>query len=196
MTDGPGVDPPSPFITRWIRRLGVERAPGARALDMACGRGRHLLALATAGYHTLGVDIRLDALTTAQVACRTAGVRVALLCTDLTCHPLPSATFDLVVVSRYLDRDRFPALLASLTDGGVLLYETFTEGQLRYARGPRSRAHLLQPGELRRLVRGMEVIFDEEVTEPAAVARIAARKRTASDAGLIGYRPVAASRRS
>ena len=64
-----------------------------------------------------------------------------------------------------------------LVPGGVLLYETFTEHQLRYDRGPRSRAHLLAPGELRLRLRGMDVLFDEEVMAPDAVARIAARRR-------------------
>ena len=70
-----------------------------------------------------------------------------------------------------------PALREALTPGGVLLYETFTEHQRQYDRGPRSSAHLLAPGELRRLVSGLDLLFDEEVMAPDAVARVAARKR-------------------
>lgn len=47
-----------------------------------------------------------------------------------------------------------------------------------HGRGPTSRAHLLQPGELRMLTRGMNVLFDEEEYLPEAVARIAARRRS------------------
>ncbi len=119
----------------------------------------------------------MDALAQAQAASRAAGLQVTFVCADLTRQPLPDATFELVVVSRYLDRERLPAMVASLADGGTLLYETFTDRQLQYARGPRSRAHLLRPGELRALVHGMDVLFDEETAWPAAVARIAARKR-------------------
>ena len=85
--------------------------------------------------------------------------------------------FHVVVVTRYLDRQLFPALRDALVPGGVLLYETFTEHQLRYDRGSRSRDHLLAPGELRTLLRGMDVLFDEEVIAPDAVARVAARRR-------------------
>ncbi len=90
--------------------------------------------------------------------------------------PLPRARFELIVVTRYLDRERMPLLIDALAPGGVLVYETFTERQLQYACGPRSRAHLLAPGELRTLVRGLHVLFDEEVTEPEALARIVARR--------------------
>ena len=128
------------------------------------------------------MDIQLDALMTAGQAGRAGQAgqagsgSIALACVDLTTYPLPRSRFDVVVVSRYLDRALFPALRDALVPGGVLLYETFTERQLRHGRGPTSPAHLLRPGELRMLVRGMDVLFDEEVSEPDALARIAARR--------------------
>jgi tellurite methyltransferase len=106
-----------------------------------------------------------------------AGLRISFLCTDLTRFRLPRNRFHVVVVSRYLDRSAFPAFCDALVPGGVLLYETFTTRQLQHGRGPRSREHLLEPGELRLRARGMDLLFDEEVFQPDAVARIAARRR-------------------
>ncbi len=151
--------------------------PGGRALDVAAGRGRHSLALAAAGFRVTAVELQFDALVQARSAARAVGLSLACVCADCTQFPLPRSTFHAVVVTRYLDRDLFPALCDALVPGGVLLYETFTEHQLRYDRGPRSRAHLLAPGELRLRLRGMDVLFDEEVVAPDAVARIAARRR-------------------
>ena len=151
--------------------------PGGRALDVASGRGRHALALAAAGFRVTAVELQLDALVQARASARAAGLALACVCADCTQFPLPRHTFDVVVVTRYLDRDLFPALRESLVPGGVLLYETFTEHQLGYDRGPRSLAHLLAPGELRQRLRGMDVLFDEEVMAPDAVARMAARRR-------------------
>jgi len=144
---------------------------------VASGRGRHALALAAAGFRVAAIDLQFDALSTARTAARTLDLPIAFICADLTQFPLPKTRFDLVVVTRYLDRALFPALREALLPGGALLYETFTEKQLQRGRGPRSRAHLLQPGELRRAVHGMDVLFDEEVTEPDALARIVARRR-------------------
>lgn len=179
MTDPTTANPPSPFIARWAPRLFAEFGPRGRALDVAAGRGRHALCLATAGFRVTAMDIRLDALMTAGLvgqAGRSGNGSIALACVDLTTYPLPRSRFDVVVVSRYLDRALFPALRDALVPGGVLLYETFTERQLQLGRGPTSCAHLLRPGELRLLTRGMDVLFDEEVSEPDALARIAARR--------------------
>jgi tellurite methyltransferase len=177
MTDENAANPPSPFIARWITRLAAEGAPHQPALDLAMGRGRHALAMAAARFSVTGIDNRLDALLSARASALRAKLPLMCLCADVTSFPLPPAHFHLIVVSRYLDRALFPALRDALVPGGVVLYETFTENQLRYGRGPRSSDHLLKPGELRMRMRGMEVLFDEEVTEPDAVARIAARRR-------------------
>ena len=143
-----------------------------RALDVAMGRGRHLPALASAGCNLFGVDISLEAVRTA----RERGLPVRGWVADLTSFPLPERRFELVVVTRYLQRDLFPALERSLTDGGFLLYETFLTEQRRHGRGPTSPDHLLQSNELRERMRGLEVIFYEEVIDPEAVARVVARR--------------------
>jgi SAM-dependent methyltransferase len=41
-------------------------APGARLLDVACGRGRHALLLAARGYRVTGVDLSANAIATAR----------------------------------------------------------------------------------------------------------------------------------
>src|SRR5471032_3183524 len=101
---------PSPFIVEWIERLADERGGDRRALDVAMGRGRHAVPLARAGYTTFGVDVSLEAVREAIAAGRRDDVIVRGWCADLTQHPLPRGQFDVVVVSRYLQRDLFPDL--------------------------------------------------------------------------------------
>lgn len=173
MTESRARNPPSPFIDGWITRLAVDHR-GTSALDVACGRGRHSLALARAGFRVTALDSNLEALRDLQ---QDAARAIRLACVDLETWTWPVGHFGVIVVSRYLDRARFDALCAALAPGGVLLYETFTEHQLQQPSGPRSRKHLLAPGELRLRVAGMDVLFDEEVTGPESVARIAARRR-------------------
>jgi SAM-dependent methyltransferase len=177
MTDTPEADLPSAFVSRWSRQLVPALGRGARALDVACGRGRHSLLLGGDGFRVTAIDVRLDALVDLTARARRTGSAVRAICADLTAFPIPRSAFDLIVVARYLDRDRMPMLLDALAPRGVLVYETFTERQLEHPHGPRSAGHLLAPGELRLLVREMEVLFDEEVTVPAAIARVVARRR-------------------
>ena len=139
------------------------------------GRGRHTALLATAGYETFGVDWNIESLLTA----RASMPRLRAWCADLADYPLPHAQFDVIVVARYLQRDLFTALREAVVPGGVVIYETFTVEQRRHRRGPTSPDHLLEPGELRARFTGFEVLEYEEVLDPDALARMAARRRPA-----------------
>ncbi len=127
------------------------------------GRGRHALVLAEHGFRVFGVDAKLDAVRDAVARASTRGLVVRGWCADLTRFPLPRERFELIVVSRYLQRDLFPSLSDALTPGGVVLFETFTEAQRGHGRGPTSPDHLLAPGELRARFDTFEVLFYEEV---------------------------------
>jgi tellurite methyltransferase len=146
-----------------------------RVLDVAMGRGRHALPIAVRGCCLYGVDVNLEGLEDAAREARREGVRLRAWCADLTQHPLPRAYFDVVLVTRYLQRDLFPAIRDAVVPGGVVIYETFTVKQLALGVGPKSPDHLLEPGELRRYFDDFEVVFYEEVERPEAVARLVAR---------------------
>jgi tellurite methyltransferase len=167
---------PSPFVVEWIDRIARDGGAGRRALDVAMGRGRYALMLARAGFKTFGVDISFDAVHDARTAAAGDRTPIHAWCGDLTQQPLPDGRFHLVLVSRYLQRDLFPALRAAVAPGGVVLYETFTTAQGALGTGPRSPDHLLEPGKLRRHFDAFDVLFYEEVSTPEAVARIAVRR--------------------
>jgi SAM-dependent methyltransferase len=169
---------PSPFIVEWLERIARERGGHPRALDVAMGRGRHAVPLARAGFKTFGVDIRIEAVREAIDTARREGVRVEGWCADLTRCALPAARFDLVIVSRYLQRELFADLRNAVVPGGVVVYETFTTAQRALGRPPTSPDHLLEPGELRERFDGFDLLFYEEVLAPDAVARVAARSRS------------------
>lgn len=58
-------------------------APGGRVLDLACGVGRHAIALARRGFDVTGVDMSAYALDRAERAAADAGVRLGLHRADL-----------------------------------------------------------------------------------------------------------------
>jgi hypothetical protein len=69
-------------------------------------------------------------------------------------------TFGAVVVTNYLWRPLMPTIQSSLAPGGVLIYETFAQGNATV--GKPSRADfLLQDGELMRFFAGLRVIAYE-----------------------------------
>jgi tellurite methyltransferase len=133
--------------------------------------------LARSGFTVFGVDRQLDVLQDAAARLRQSGHHLRGWCADLTASPLPRARFDLIVVTRYLQRDLFSSLKEALVPGGALVYETFTERQLAHNCGPTSPDHLLRAGELRTYFEDFELIFEEEVDQPEAVARIVGLKR-------------------
>ena len=148
------------------------------------GRGRHAIVLARHGFQTFGVDIKLDAVRDTVSEAAREDLTVRGWCADLTMFPLPAGAFDLLVVTRYLQRDLFAAIRGAVTPGGCVVYETFTVLQPALGFGPTTPDYLLELGELRELFRGWEIVFYEEVAAPEAVARIVAKKPIGSSADL------------
>ncbi|MEJ3959521.1 class I SAM-dependent methyltransferase [Brachymonas sp. G13] len=134
---------PIPQPSSWIRRFTPLIPAGTQVLDVACGSGRHMRWLAQQGYQPLGIDRNPDSL---QQAAQWGDTVQADL-EDGSPWPLPDRQFGGVVVTNYLWRALFPQLFASVQPGGVLLYETFADGNASVGR-PSSPEFLLQPGEL------------------------------------------------
>ena len=172
----------SPFVASWIAELAVRPERSRRALDLAMGRGRHALLLARHGFQTFGVDLAHDAVRDAMHTARREGLSIHGWCADLTTPALPIAAFDLVVVTRFLQRDLFGAIAAAVKPGGYVIYETFTVAQRAFGIGPTSPDHLLRAGELRSAFDGCDVLFYEEVEVDAreAVARLVAQRTFSS----------------
>jgi SAM-dependent methyltransferase len=153
-----------------------------RALDVACGRGRHALWLAEHGLTTLAVDRDADAIRELNDVARERGLPLHAEVRDLETgdNPFRGDTFDLIVAVHYLHRPLFPALLAALAPAAVLVYETFTRAQA--ARGkPTNPDFLLKPGELLELVRPLDVLASREGDfDGRMVASVIARRGSAS----------------
>lgn len=162
---------PSPWIVQWAGLVAAD----ATVLDVAAGGGRHTRFFAQRGHKVTAVDRDVSALS--------AGPTIEIVQADLedgSPWPLPGRRFGAVVVTNYLHRPLFPALLDALMPGGVLLYETFMEGNERFGR-PSNPEFLLKDGELLEIVHGRFSVVAYEarmISEPkmAMVQRIAARK--------------------
>lgn len=159
---------PSAWVLRWAPLVHA----GGPVLDVASGSGRHALYFAARGHPVDAVD--RDA---AAMAALSGKSGIAALCADIEDGPWPYAgrSFAAVVVTNYLYRPLFPALRAALAPGGVLIYETFAQGNAAYGR-PANPDFLLQPGELLRAFGDFRVVAYEDLyvdtPKPAMVQRI------------------------
>jgi tellurite methyltransferase len=124
--------------------------PPGRALDVACGSGRHTAYLRALGWSVVPVD-------------RASSVEGALLIDlELTPLPFPPASFDLVVMTLYLQRALWPAVRRLLRPGGLLATSAKLTG--RFA---------ASPGELRAAFADWEVL---RYGEQDGIAELLARK--------------------
>lgn len=142
----------------WLLSNADVLPQGGTVLDAACGRGRHALLLAAAGFTVHAVDRDVHVLERLADTARRLAVPLETRRTDLETEEvdLGSALYDAVLVFRYLYRPLVPTLVRALRPGGILFYETFTaEGVSRG--GPTRREFLLDPGELPRLVAPLQV---------------------------------------
>ena len=146
-----GLTPPSPWLLRWAHLLPA----GGALLDVACGAGRHLHWAVQQGLQATGIDRDAAALALAPADART-------VCADIEAGPWPLSgeRFDAVLVFNYLWRPLWPALREALAPGGVLVYETFADGQQTVGR-PARPDFLLQPGELIERCAGLRIVAYE-----------------------------------
>jgi tellurite methyltransferase len=168
---GTAPGPPSDWLAA---NQGLLR--GTRALDLACGTGRNALLLARLGF-------TVDALDISEVAIEALlGVTsVHARAVDLEREPLPTGSYDVVVMINYLQRDLFAGAAAALAPCGVLVAETVTRAHLEQLGQSFDERFLLAPGELRNAFGGLKVLrYQEGVVlrsgRPRAVAGIVAQR--------------------
>ena len=174
---------PSPVAgpSSWLVAHASLAPAGARTLDVACGRGRHALFLADAGFMVRAIDRDAGRVEKLNALARRLRLPLDAEASDLENGDadLGEGEWGLVIVFHYLHRPLFPALVRALRPGGVLIYETFTKEQARHG-SPSNPDYLLEPGELPRLVAPLDVIRHREgAYDGRHVASVAARKAAA-----------------
>lgn len=151
------VPGPSPFLVS----LDPILPRAGRALDAGGGSGRNALWLAARGLEVTLADVSDVALARAEHEAAARGLPLATVQLDLEEAPPPPGPWDLVVVLYFLHRPLLAAVPALLAPGGLLVAAHATRRNLeRHARP--GAAHVLEEGELSQLVRGLQVLRQEE----------------------------------
>lgn len=154
---GPGViSGPS----AWLLENADLLPRGGRVLDVACGRGRHALLLAGAGFDVTAIDRNADAIARLQSTAERLGFPITTDVIDLETNPPPalgSQAYDAILVFNYLHRPLMPSLRDATRIGGRIFYETFTARQAERGH-PRNPAFLLRDGELEALLHPLRIV--------------------------------------
>jgi SAM-dependent methyltransferase len=130
-------------------------------LDLACGVGGNALLLAELGLTTQAWDISGVALSLLQQNAHERRLDIATRQLEITAANLPEHSFDVIVVSRFLDRTLCNAIMDALKPQGLLFYQTFTRAKID-SLGPSNPDYLLDRNELLRLFVPLFLIHYQE----------------------------------
>lgn len=170
-------DEPHPLVVEFALKL----EPG-RALDLACGVGRHAIWLAERGWQVTAVDNSRVAIEILRRRAHEKGLAIDSRVADLERHEfiIEPEAYDLIFNCRYLQRNLFPTIRTGARIGGLVIAVIAMvddDPQIK----PMNPAFLLNPGELRAEFESWELIHEFE-GKPAgdahrrAMAEIIARR--------------------
>ena len=157
----------------WVKRFARLIPQGGLVLDLACGSGRHAELLANLGYSVLAVDQDISAIEALNIA----AITPKCLNLEQETWPLAEMHFSGIVVTNYLYRPHLDCLPEILEKDGVLIYETFAQGNGDFGK-PSNPNFLLNSGELLAFAarNELKVIAYEDIyvdlPKPAMVQRL------------------------
>jgi len=131
-----------------------------KALDLACGLGGNAFLLAKQGLDVDAWDISNHVIEEINKNIP-KGTSINALAIDISQATLPANHYDIITVSRFLDRQLIPQLIRALKPKGLIFYQTFTLEKAQ-ASGPTNPEFLLQKGELLSLFSSLNLIAYHE----------------------------------
>lgn len=130
-------------------------------LELACGLAANSFALAGQGLSMEAWDISPVVVEQVNQRAETEGVNVSAAARDVVEQPPEPAHYDVVVVSRFLDRSITASIIDCLKPGGLVFYQTFSQTRVGEG-GPSSMAFRLADNELLTLFAGFKVLVYRE----------------------------------
>ena len=131
------------------------------ALDLACGLGGNAILLAQQGLEVTAWDSSDVAIAALQATAEKQQLAIQAEVRDVETHPPGPETFDVMVVSYFLERAIVPDLIQAMKPGGLIYYQTFIRQRVS-ERGPQRAAYRLADQELLQLFSEFQVLFYRE----------------------------------
>lgn len=139
----------------------AHKLPPGRALDLACGPGRHAVFLAENGWEVTAVDNSGVGIEIARDRARENGLEIDFRTVDLEAgeFEIEPGAYDLICDFYYLQRDLFPAMKAGVRPGGIVVSTVHIYGE-----GEENEGFLLKEGELREFFADFEILHYHETS--------------------------------
>jgi len=135
-----------------------------KALDLASGPGANALFLAQHNMESHAWDISSVAIEKLKEISRSLNLNINTEVRDVVSSPPGANSFDVIVVSHFLDRQVMPHIISALRENGLLFYQTFTRARVQES-GPSSEKYRLAKNELLDLCKGLDtIVYREEGT--------------------------------
>jgi len=128
---------PIPLLTNHIHLAHI-----GKALDIACGNGRHSKYLVSKGFEVDALDISSVAIEALKDEAHIEAKEV-----DFESYALKKESYDLIIVSYYLERKLFSQMIEALKPNGILIMETFVQDK-QNERTPSNPSFRLKENEL------------------------------------------------
>ena len=131
-----------------------------KVLDLACGRGGNALLLAEQGLETHAWDISASALEQLSGYANDKQLTIQTKEKDIT-NDFESDLFDVIVVSRFLDRSLIQDIKNAINSNGLIFYQTFIKDKVDDV-GPSNPDYLLDKNELLNFFKDWHILFYRE----------------------------------
>lgn len=131
------------------------------ALDLACGLGANAVFLAQHGLAVTAWDISFVAIDKLTTYAAQQGLNINACQEKIVADSFTECSFDVIVVSRFLDRTLTDAIIGALKPDGLLFYQTFTREKTSQ-NSPNNPDYLLGCSELLELFSPLKVVFYRE----------------------------------
>jgi 2-polyprenyl-3-methyl-5-hydroxy-6-metoxy-1,4-benzoquinol methylase len=131
------------------------------ALDLACGLGGNAFFLAQQGLAVTALDISSVAIDGILARSKHEGMNINACQHNISQLSLLKSSYNIIVVSRFLDRTLSDAIIGALKPGGLLFYQTYTLEKTGLT-GPTNPEFLLDRNEILRVFSPLAVIFYRE----------------------------------
>ncbi len=129
-----------------------------KALDLASGLSANVLFLAQHNMEAYAWDISSTAIEKLQAISSALHLDIN---TEVR-YPPEEYSFDVIVVSHFLDQQIVPKIITALRKNGLLFYQTFTKEHIRKS-GPTNKIYRLGKNELLNLCKDLDtVVYREE----------------------------------
>lgn len=133
------------------------------ALDLACGMATNAIFLAEYGLRTAAWDQSSAAIEQVAENAQRLKLDIEAQVRNVVLKPPAPGSFDVIVVSRFLDRGLCPAISNAIRPGGLLFYQTFSAHKIN-DKGPSNPDYLLADNELFQLFADMKIrVYREEL---------------------------------